>query len=1062
LRAVIVDEWHELLSTKRGAQTELALARLRAIVPGLRVWGLSATLGNLEVARDTLLGHAADGTPRPGRLVRGLVPKEIEVESLVPEEMDRFPWAGHLNVKMLPQVLERLANATSAIVFTNTRSQCELWFQSICAARPDWFEFTAIHHGSLDVQERRAVEDGLRSGRFRIVVATSSLDLGVDFAPVDLVMQVGSPKGVARLLQRAGRSGHSPGRTSRIVCVPTHALELVEVSAARDAMRANAIEARDPVDRPLDLLVQHLVTLALGGGFTREGALAELRTTRAYAALTDEELGWALDFTTHGGAALAAYPEYARLVRDDDGVYRVANAQVARRHVLNIGTIVSDTAIAVRWLTGGRLGTVEESFVARLTPGDVFLFSGRALEFVRVRDLTAWVRKAKPTRHAIPRWQGARMPLSTELAAAVRDTLDAARAGRYDTPELRAVRPDPLAAGRTLLHSGAARTADRTVRDARRAPPVRVSLRGAPGARGTRGAVRLSHRAARADLVHLRVQRLRLRTAGAGARPARGGARSGPAVLASTCCTTSRRVSTPPSWRGGSFARSRAWPDSSSPGYPGQQKSLKHVQASSGLLYDVFAIRSRQPAAATGAARSARATARGESLGRVLRAWPAAPCACSTWIAPRRWPSPCSWTARAEKISTRSSPIACDGWRRSSNAERASSRDRDSPPDEPPPCRATHPSLRWRRRLGASSAVAFALVGAARSRAGPSLPSRRPLAGPSRGLRPVPVPITRRPENEPPVGYQTLDWPQFDVSAHLDSTGTLHVRERQVIRFSGDWNGGERIFNVRFGQRFHFDRLLRVDSLTGAEVPLVRDSIDAVDGYEWADSRTLRWRSRLPGDAPFDNTRITYILEYRYDNILIPSGEGYVLDHEFAFRDRTGDIERFSLVLTLDDVWQTSSTFARQWQQERLEPGFSFLVNTDSRIPRRGASGQRHARSTRIAWGFIALLTAGLLALTVDSSATNMRSAASNAWTRRRSTTRGWSVTSSTCCLRWPAPCGTTRSARPRWPPRWHAGLRGQALERSVTSEGKRIFRRDILHLTLTTAASRSPAMNAR
>lgn len=453
LRCVMVDEWHELLSSKRGAQTELALARLRAIVPTLRTWGLSATLGNLEVARDTLVGnrvpdiaaHVASDvlpapTPNPAQLIRGLVPKDIEVESLVPETIERFPWAGHLNVKLLPQVLERLERAQSAIVFTNTRSQCELWFQSICTARPDWFEFTAIHHGSLDVKQRRAVEDGLHSGRFRIVVSTSSLDLGVDFAPVDVVMQVGSPKGVARLLQRAGRSGHSPGRVSRIVCVPTNALELIEVSAARDAIRNMAIESRDPVDRPLDLLVQHLVTLALGGGFTADGALAELRTTRAYQSLTREELDWAIDFATRGGDTLQAYPEYARLVYDGE-LYRVRDAQVARRHVLNIGTIVSDTAIAVRFMTGGRIGSVEESFIARLTPGDVFLFSGFALEFVRVRDLVAWVRKAKSKAHAIPRWQGARMPLSTELAAAVRDTLETARTGVFNTPELQAIKP---------------------------------------------------------------------------------------------------------------------------------------------------------------------------------------------------------------------------------------------------------------------------------------------------------------------------------------------------------------------------------------------------------------------------------------------------------------------------------------------------------------------------------------------------------------------------------------------------------------------------------------------
>jgi ATP-dependent Lhr-like helicase len=440
LRAVIVDEWHELLSTKRGAQVELCLARLRALCPALRTWGVSATLGNLDVAAETLLGYQADGTPTPARLVRGVVPKTVEIEALVPETMDRFPWAGHLNTKLLPEVMRRLEQAQSAIVFTNTRSQCEIWFQSIIAANPAWFEFTAIHHGSLSRRQREDVEDGLKTGRYRIVVATSSLDLGVDFTPVDVVMQVGSPKGVARLLQRAGRSGHNPGRTSRIVCVPTHAFELIEVSAARDAIAANRIESRDPLDRPLDLLAQHLVTLALGGGFTREAVLAELRTTRAYRLLTEPELDWVIAFISHGGEALRAYPEYAK-VAEERGVYRVIDRRVALRHVLNIGTIVSDAAIAVKYLSGRRLGTVEESFVSRLTAGDKFIFAGQPLEFVRLRDLVAWVRKAKGMSGAIPRWQGARMPLSTELAAAVRDTLEAARQGHYATPELQAVKP---------------------------------------------------------------------------------------------------------------------------------------------------------------------------------------------------------------------------------------------------------------------------------------------------------------------------------------------------------------------------------------------------------------------------------------------------------------------------------------------------------------------------------------------------------------------------------------------------------------------------------------------
>jgi ATP-dependent Lhr-like helicase len=440
LRCVVVDEWHELLSTKRGAQVELALARLRRICPPLRIWGVSATLGNLETGADTLLGYRTDGTPQPRQLVRGMVPKDTQIESLTPDTMDRFPWAGHLNTKLLPGVMQQLEAARSAIVFTNTRAQCEIWFQSIIAANPAWFEFTAIHHGSLSRQQREDVEDGLKTGRYRVVVATSSLDLGVDFSPVDLVMQIGSPKGVARLMQRAGRSGHAPGRPSRIVCVPTHAFELVEVAAARDALRAGAIESREPIDRPLDLLAQHLVTLALGGGFTRDDVLMELRSTRAYRMLTEVELDWVIDFVTRGGTALQAYPEYAR-VQLVNGHYVVTDRRVAMRHVLNIGTIVSDAAIAVRYLKGGRLGTVEESFVSRLAPGDKFIFAGTPLEFVRLRDLTAWVRRAKGLSGAIPRWQGARMPLSTELSHAVRVKLEEARQGHYSSAEMQAVKP---------------------------------------------------------------------------------------------------------------------------------------------------------------------------------------------------------------------------------------------------------------------------------------------------------------------------------------------------------------------------------------------------------------------------------------------------------------------------------------------------------------------------------------------------------------------------------------------------------------------------------------------
>lgn len=436
LQLVIVDEWHELMGTKRGVLTELELARLRHWNPKLQTWGLSATLGNLETSAATLLGTS--GTQ--GRIVRGVVPKSVRIDSLVPEHMDHFPWAGHLGVNMLPQVVDSIEEGASTLVFTNTRSQCEIWYQALLDARPDWAGLIAIHHGSLERKLRDWVENGLRDGTLRCVVCTSSLDLGVDFTPVDRVIQIGSPKGVARLLQRAGRSGHRPGVPSRITCAPTHAFELVEVAAARDAYKAGAIESRYPVERPLDLLAQHAVTVALGGGFRSEELLAEVRTTYAYRDLGDIEWSWVLDFITRGGEALRAYPEYQR-VDVSDGIYRVSNKQIARRHLLSIGTIVADSAIDIRYVTGARLGSVEESFIARLRPGDHFFFAGRSLEFVRVHNMIAQVRKAHGEPGQIPRWDGSRMPLSSELAQAVRERLEQARMGIFEGKEMRSVRP---------------------------------------------------------------------------------------------------------------------------------------------------------------------------------------------------------------------------------------------------------------------------------------------------------------------------------------------------------------------------------------------------------------------------------------------------------------------------------------------------------------------------------------------------------------------------------------------------------------------------------------------
>lgn len=437
LECVIVDEWHELLGTKRGVLTELELARLRHWTPNIRTWGLSATLGNLQTAARALLGY----TSEQPTIVRGVVPKTIQIDSLVPAHMDNFPWAGHLGVNMLPQVLTSIEEGDTTLVFTNTRSQCEIWYQAILAARPDWAGQIAVHHGSLERKLRDWVEDGLRAGTLRCVVCTSSLDLGVDFTPVDRVIQIGSPKGVARLLQRAGRSGHRPGVPSRITCAPTHAFELVEVAAARDAYQKGAIESRFPVERPLDLLAQHAVSVALGGGFRSDELLAEVRTTNAYRDLADIEWAWVLDFITRGGEALRAYPEFQR-VEEHDGLFTVPNRQIARRHLLSIGTIVSDSSIDLRYVTGGRLGSVEESFIARLHPGDHFFFAGHSLEFIRVKEMVAQVRRAPGvTGGQVPRWDGSRMPLSSELAEAVRERLEQARQGIFEGKEMLSVQP---------------------------------------------------------------------------------------------------------------------------------------------------------------------------------------------------------------------------------------------------------------------------------------------------------------------------------------------------------------------------------------------------------------------------------------------------------------------------------------------------------------------------------------------------------------------------------------------------------------------------------------------
>ena len=430
LKCVIVDEWHELLGTKRGVQTELCLTRLRTWLPELRIWGLSATLGNLEDAAKPLMGS------NQYRLVAANQNKQIEIKTLIPDEIESFPWSGHLGTKSVKRVAKQLEKARTTLVFTNTRSQAEIWYQEIQEARPEWSDEIAIHHGSLSRDERGIVEAGLKDGSLRCVICTSSLDLGVDFSPVDQVIQIGSPKGIARLTQRAGRAGHSPGKVSKIICVPTNALELVEFSAARDAWNNKEIESRTLLKKPLDVLTQHLTTLVLGEPASPEVLKKEIFSAFSYSTLTEAEWNWAIMFLTNGGP-LSAYPQYqkAELI---DGLLTVTNKRTAQLHRMNIGTITSDTSVLIKFASGQTLGIVEEGFASRLKVGKQFVFAGRRLELIRFHKLTATVRAAtKVSKGEVAIWGGSKMPLSTELSHAVARSLHST----IESPELKAVAP---------------------------------------------------------------------------------------------------------------------------------------------------------------------------------------------------------------------------------------------------------------------------------------------------------------------------------------------------------------------------------------------------------------------------------------------------------------------------------------------------------------------------------------------------------------------------------------------------------------------------------------------
>ncbi|SFR34480.1 ATP-dependent helicase Lhr and Lhr-like helicase [Robiginitalea myxolifaciens] len=439
--AIVVDEWHELLGSKRGVQMELALSRLKTVSPHLRIWGISATIGNLEQARQVLLGPESEAFDR-SVMIRADIRKDIQVRSLLPETMEKFPWRGHLGLHMSEAVIPIIEASKTTLLFTNTRGQCEIWFRHLLETHPEYAGEIAMHHGSIDKDTRLWVEQAIRNESLKAVVCTSSLDLGVDFAPVETVVQIGGPKGVARFLQRAGRSGHRPGQQSRIYFLPTHAIELIEASALQEAVREQAVEDRIPYLNSFDVLIQYLTTLAVSDGFHPDEIYQEVRQTFCYQTLSKEQWAWLLNHLVLGSQSLRTYDEYKRLEVLEDGRFKVTNRGIAMRHRFQIGTIVGDADITVRYKKGGYIGTIEESFISKLNRGDVFTFAGRTLEFLQVKGMQALVRNSQAKSSKTPSWMGGRLTLSSEMSKILRDELYTANLEtEKQSTEIRALQP---------------------------------------------------------------------------------------------------------------------------------------------------------------------------------------------------------------------------------------------------------------------------------------------------------------------------------------------------------------------------------------------------------------------------------------------------------------------------------------------------------------------------------------------------------------------------------------------------------------------------------------------
>jgi ATP-dependent Lhr-like helicase len=413
---VIIDEIHAFAPTKRGDLLTLALARLDKITGGVRRVGLSATVAD-EAAHQKWLSPHADAAAV--HLVRGDAGAPPDIGILIPA--DRIPWSGHAARHAVRAIYEQIKTHRMTLVFVNTRAIAEMIFQDLWANNEENIAI-GLHHGSLSTEQRRKVEHAMATGKLRAIVATASLDLGIDWGDVDLVIQLGAPKGASRLLQRIGRANHRLDAPSKALLVPGNRFEYLEALAAQDAVMAHDLDGDPFREGSLDVLAQHVMGLACAAPFQAEDIFAEIISATPYAHITRDQFQDVLTFISTGGYALRAYDKFKRLRLDADGYYRLTHPRLAHQHRLNAGTIVEAPTLQVR-LGRTPLGKIEEYFAEQLSPGDTFLFAGRLLEVVKIDGLDISTRLSRKTEPMIPSYQGGRMPLTTNLANRVRQFL---------------------------------------------------------------------------------------------------------------------------------------------------------------------------------------------------------------------------------------------------------------------------------------------------------------------------------------------------------------------------------------------------------------------------------------------------------------------------------------------------------------------------------------------------------------------------------------------------------------------------------------------------------------